>query len=101
MTDYKAIAAALDTTLGTVKGILDMPGVNLIPYVPIVSTALGAIQAGVKAGVNVAPFVIDFVDTFKDGPPSQDKVDALNLQIAALESMVDAALPPAEAGEEE
>ena len=64
----------------------------------IASTA-GALKFAVEKGQNVAKDIADFKDTFSNGLPSQDKLDAQDARIAALRAKVHAPLPPKEAGE--
>src|SRR4051812_14720747 len=99
--DYKALLNAFDNVAGVIKTIADTPGVNLIPYASTVSSAVSAIQAAVKIGENVAPLVTALTNTFDDGIPTQDQLDALNARIAALRTKIHAPLPPKEDGEED
>jgi hypothetical protein len=99
--DFKALLNAFDNVAGVIKTIADTPGVNLIPYASTVSSAVSAIQAAVKVGENVAPLVTALTNTFDDGIPTQDQLDALNARIAALRSKIHAPLPPKEDGEED
>lgn len=97
--NWKQAFDAVQMALGVIAGASAIPGVNMIPYIGVVSTAAAAIKAGLNAGVNVAPYVKDFIDTFKDGLPSQEQIDALHDRIKVLEAEVDAPLPPPEPGE--
>lgn len=99
--DWKQAFDAVNTALGVINSAGHIPGVNLIPYVGTITAAAGALQAGLNAAVNVAPYVIAIKDTFTGGLPSQAKLDALDAKIAELEAKVDAALPPKEPGEED
>lgn len=98
----------LDQVLTTVNGVLtvlktvaDTPGVNLLPYAAVASTAIGALQAALNAGRNIAPYVEAITNTFGDGKkiPTEAEVQALDLKIAELEAEVQKPLPPAEEGE--
>lgn len=98
----------LDQVLTTVNGVLtvlktvaDTPGVNLLPYAAVASTAIGALQAALSAGRNIAPYVEAIASTFGDGSkvPTEDEVKALDLRIAELEAEVQKPLPSAEEGE--
>lgn len=102
MADWKQAFEVINTALGVINTAGNTPGINLIPYVGTVSAAAGALQAALKAGVSIAPYVVAIKDTFMGGGlPSQDKLDALDAKIADLEKQVDAPLPPREDGEEE
>lgn len=100
MSDLKSVLDAIDTAMGVVKTVADLPGVNLVPYVSTISSAIGALHAAYTVGQNIMPYVDAIKDTFSgDGPPSQDKLDALDAKIAELEAKVQAPLPPKEDGE--
>jgi hypothetical protein len=99
--DFKAILEAFGNVAGVVKTIADTPGINLIPYASAVSDAVSAIQAGVALGVNVTTQVNALRDTFANGVPSQDKLDALDARIETLRAKIHAALPEKEEGEED
>jgi hypothetical protein len=101
MTDVKSILEAISLALGTIKTVADTPGVNMIPYVSVVSTAVGALQAAINAGVNVAPYVIAIKNTFSgDGIPTAEQIAALRVKTAELEAKIQLPLPPPEEGEE-
>lgn len=97
--DWKHAFDVVSHALGVISGAGSMPGVNLIPYVSTVAAAAGAINAGLEAGVKVAPYVMAVKETFAHGLPTKDKLDALDSRIAELRSIVQAELPPAEDGE--
>lgn len=99
--EIKALLDAFENVAGVVKTIADTPGVNLIPYATTVSSAIGTIQVAVKLGRDVSTQVEALRDTFADGVPSQDKLDALDARIAELRGKIHAPLPPKEAGEED
>jgi hypothetical protein len=99
--EFKALLDAFENVAGVVKTIADTPGVNMIPYATTVSSAIGAIQVAIKLGQNVSTQVDALRDTFADGVPSQDKLDALNAKIAELRAKIHAPLPPKEEGEED
>lgn len=99
MSDIKQVLEAVSTALGVIKTIADTPGLNVLPYVSVVSSAIGAIQAAAGVGINVIPYVQKLQATFAGGTPSQADIDDLQRQIEELESLVDAALPPKEPGE--
>lgn len=103
MADWKQAFDVINTALGVISAAGNTPGINLIPYVSTVAAAANALQAGLNAGVKITSRVIAIKDTFVPGAglPSQDKIDALNAEIAALEAEVDAALPAPEPGEKE
>ena len=99
--DIKALVEAFNSVASVVKTVADTPGVNMIPYATTVSSAIGALQTAVNAGVNILPYVVAIKDTFSGGVPTQAQLDALDAEIARLEALVDAPLPPKEAGEPE
>lgn len=96
MADWKQAFEAINQVLGVIATAGTTPGVNLIPYVSSVATAASALQAGLKAAVNVAPYVLAIKDTFANGLPSEAERKALDARIAELEAKVDAPLPPRE-----
>jgi hypothetical protein len=97
--DLKTILGAVDTALGAIKTATNLPGVNLIPYVSTVSSAVGVIQLMLEQGQNVAHLVTDLKETFSGGLPSEDKRAALDARIAAARAKLHAPLPPKEEGE--
>lgn len=99
--DIKAILGAVGTALGAIRTATHIPGASLIPYVSTVDDAIGAIQFALDKGQNIASLVTDLADTFSNGLPSQEKLDALDAKIADLRAKVHAPLPPKEEGEEE
>ncbi len=100
MSNIKDILDAIDSAMSVVKTVADTPGVNLIPYVSTVSSAIGALHAAYTVGKNIEPYITAIKDTFSgDGLPSQDKLDALDARIAELEAKVQAPLPAKEDGE--
>lgn len=101
MPSLTQILDAVDTALGVVKTLAETPGMNLLPYAKTISSAIGAVKAGVAAGKNVMPYVEAIKDTFEGGVPTQQQLDALDARIAELEAELDAPLPAAEPGEPE
>lgn len=93
------VLTAVDTALTVIKTIAETPGVNMLPYAGLVSSAITAIQAAERLSINIAPYVIALKDTFSGGVPSQADMDALDQKIALLNAEINAALPPAEPGE--
>ncbi len=98
----------IDQILGTISGVLtvlktiaDTPGVNLLPYAAVASTAIGALQMAVSAGRDITPYINAIAGTFGNGSkvPTVEEVQALDLKIAELEAKVQEPLPPAEEGE--
>lgn len=90
---------AVSAALTVIKTVSQTPGVNVLPYATTVSAAVGAIQAAISAGKDIAPYVTAISDTFTGTVPTQAQLDALDAKIAELESLVDAPLPPQENGE--
>lgn len=101
MTDFKSLLSAVTTALGAISAAGNIPGVNLIPYVSTVATAAGLLQFALEKGINVASDIAALRDTFKNGLPTQDKIDALDARIKSLRTKLHAPLPPKEDGEEE
>lgn len=99
--NWKQAFNAVNTALGVIAGAGDIPGVNLIPYVSVVSSAAKAIKMGLNAAVNVAPYVEAVRETFADGLPTPEKLSALDAKIGELRALVNAPLPPREDGESE
>lgn len=99
MADWKHAFDVINTALGVINAAGSTPGINLIPYVGTVAAAAGALKAGLNAAVNIAPYVLAIKDTFSGGLPSESERAALDAKIAELEALVDAPLPPKEAGE--
>jgi hypothetical protein len=100
--------ATLDEVLTTVDGVLTVlktvantPGVNMIPYVAVASSAISAMQVAISVGRNIVPYVNAVKSTFGDGKrvPTEAEVAALDAKIAELEAEVQKPLPPAEEGE--
>jgi hypothetical protein len=101
MADFKSLLGAVTTALGAISAAGNLPGVNLIPYVSTVASAAGLLQFAIEKGMNVADDIAALKDTFSNGLPSQDKVDALDARIEALRTKLHAPLPPKEDGEDE
>ena len=99
--DFKSLLDAFGNVASVVKTIADTPGVNLLPYATTVSSAVSAIQAGIRLGENVTTQVNALRDTFANGIPPQDKLDALDAKIATLRAKIHAPLPEKEEGEED
>jgi len=92
-TSISDVLTAVDTALGVIKTVAETPGVNLLPYASVVSSAITAIQAAEKIGMDIAPYVIALKDTFSGGVPTQADMDALDAKIALLNAEIDADLP--------
>lgn len=99
--DIKNLVDTFNSVASVIKTVADTPGVNMIPYATTVSSAIGALQAAVNAGTNILPYVVAIKDTFSGGVPTQAQLDALDAEIARLEALVAAPLPPKEEGEPE
>lgn len=92
---------AVGTALGVIKSLADTPGVNLLPYVSTVSSAISVAQLAIGQGKNIASLVTSLKDTFSGGIPTQEQLDALDARIAAARAKLQAPLPPKEEGEED
>lgn len=99
--DWKSAFNAVETALGVISAAGSTPGVNLIPYVGVVSSAAGALKLALDTGVKVAPYVIALKDTFSGGLPSKDELAKLDAKIGELRAIAQAPLPPPEDGEPE
>lgn len=99
--DWKSAFNAVETALGVISAAGNTPGVNLIPYVGVVSSAASAIKLALDTGVKVAPYVIALEKTFTGGLPTADEIAALDIKIGELRAIVQAPLPPREEGEPE
>lgn len=99
--DLDKILTTVNGVLTVLKTVADTPGINLLPYAAVASTAITALQAALNAGRNIAPYVDAIAGTFGDGSkvPTEAEVQALDLKIAELEADVQQPLPPAEEGE--
>lgn len=101
MADWKHAFEVVTHALGIIHDAASTPGIDLIPYVGTVAAAAGALQAGLNAGIKIAPYVVAIKDTFTGGLPTEAQRTALNAKIAELEALVGAPLPPKEEGEPE
>lgn len=99
MTAWQQALSVISNALSVISAAGSTPGINLIPYVSTVAAAAGAINAGLNAAVNVAPYILAIKDTFSNGLPTEAQRVALDAKIAELEAKVDAPLPPKEDGE--
>lgn len=99
MTDVRSVLDAISSALSVVQTVANTPGVNMIPYVSTVSGAISALQFAYKAGINITDHVAAIKDTFEDGVPTQEQLDALDTKIAELRAELHAPLPEKEDGE--
>lgn len=99
--DLNQVLTTINGVLTVIKTVADTPGVNLLPYAAVASSAVTALQAALSAGRNIAPYVEAIKSTFGDGSrvPTEAEVQALDQRIAELEAEVQKPLPPAEEGE--
>lgn len=97
--DFQSLLGAVRTILSTVKTAARLPGVNLIPYTDTVANAIEAIEFAYEKGVDVAVHIKDLTDTFSQGLPTQENLDAFNARMAKLRARIHAPLPPPEEGE--
>lgn len=102
MSNLQNILSTLNTALGVLKTVTETPGINALPYVNTISSALRAIEIGVNAGANVLPYVEALAATFtQDKVPTEAELAALDAKIAELEAKVNAPLPEKEEGEDD
>lgn len=101
--DLDKVLTTVDGILTILKTVADTPGVNLLPYAAVASSAIGALKMAVSAGRDIAPYIEAIGSTFGDGSkvPTLEEVQALDLKIAELEAAVQEPLPPPEEGEED
>ncbi len=99
MADFSKLLDAVMTALNVINTAGNMPGANLIPYVSTIASAAGFLQLAISKGRNVAADIAAFRDTFANGLPSQDKLDALDARIAAARTKLHLPLPSPEEGE--
>jgi len=101
--DLVKVVDTVDGILTVLKTIADTPGVNMLPYAAVASSAIGALKLAISAGRDIAPYVEAIGSTFGDGSkvPTEAEVAALDDKIAELEAEVQTPLPPAEEGEED
>lgn len=99
--DWKHAFDVVSNALGVISAAGSTPGINLIPYVSTIAVAAGTINAGLKAGIKVAPYIAAVKDTFINGLPTEEKRAALDTKIAELRDIIHAPLPPKEEGEPE
>lgn len=97
--DWKHAFDVVSNALSVISSAGAIPGVNMIPYVSTVAGAASTINAGLQAGIKVAPYIAAIKETFANGLPTQEKLDALDAKIVELRAQVQAPLPPAEEGE--
>lgn len=97
--DWKRAFDVINMALTTVAGAGDIPGLNLIPYVSVISSAAKALEMGINAGMKVEPYIAAIYDTFENGMPTPEKVAALDAKINEIHDLVQAALPPREEDE--
>lgn len=95
------VLTTIDGVLTVMKTVANTPGVNMIPYVAVASSAISAMQAALSIGRNIKPYVDAVASTFGNGSkvPTEAEVAALDAKIAELEAEVQKPLPPAEEGE--
>lgn len=99
--DISKLLAGIETALGVVKQVSEIPGADLIPYVSTIKTVIGAVQAGIKLGKDVAPDVEDFIETFSGKIPTVEELAELNTRIADRQAKLHAPIPAREDGEPE
>lgn len=105
MSDLKSVTDAVVTALGVIVNAGDaaskIPGVDFIPYVGTVLKFVSYAKKAIDFGQSIEPDVEDFLATFADGLPSEEKRAALDARIAANHEKIQAFTPVAEEGEEE
>jgi len=99
--DIHALLDAFGNVASVVKTIADTPGINMIPYASTVSSAVSAIQAGIRLGENVTTQINALRDTFANGVPTKAQLDALDARIETLRAKIHSPLPEKEEGEED
>ena len=99
MASISDILEAMDKIMVGIKSVADTPGINLIPYVSTVSGIIGTVHMAYEAGKNITPYISAIKETFDGKAPSEDDLATLNARIAALDTEINAPLPPKEEGE--
>lgn len=99
MATWQQALGVISNALGVISAAGSTPGLNLIPYVSTIAAAASAINAGLNAAVNVAPYIVAIKDTFSGGLPTEAQRKALDDKIKELEAELNAPLPPKEDGE--
>ena len=99
MAGWQDAFSVIEKALGAIQGAANIPGINLLPYVSTVSSAATALQAGLHAAVDIAPYIVAISKTFAGGLPSEAERKALAEKIKELEAEIDAPLPSPEDGE--
>ncbi len=99
MATIQSVLDAVGTALGVINGIAKTPGVNLLPYVSTVSSAIDVAQLALSQGKNIADLISSLKDTFAGGTPTDDQLAALDARIAAARAKLHSPLPPPEDGE--
>lgn len=100
--DIREVLGIISTSLGVVQKLGSTPGVNLIPYVNVVSSVAGALDALIGAGLEFEPLALKLKNTFKKDapPPTEEEVAALDADTEAELAKL-RAMPPKEDGEPE
>lgn len=101
MSDFKSVLSAVETALSVIETAGNIPGVDLIPYVGTVLKFAGYAKKGLELGKVIAPDVVDFIDTFSNGLPSEEKRAALDARMASNHAKIQGFNPVAEPGEPE
>lgn len=101
MLNFKPVLDAAETALGVIADAGNIPGVDLIPYVGTVLKFVGYAKKAIEVGKVIAPDVADFVSTFSNGLPSEEKRAALDARIASNHAKIQGFTPVPEKGEEE
>jgi len=100
MFDFKPVIDAAEKALSVIEAAGNIPGVDLIPYVGTVLKFVGYAKKGIELGKVVAPDIADFVETFSNGLPSEEKRAALDARIASNHAKIQGFTPVLEEGEE-
>lgn len=95
------ILGAIVNALDVIKTVADTPGINIVPYAGLVSSAVSAIKAGISIGLEVKPYVEAFASTFDGDAPTDAEMAELEEKILELEQLVDDSPPQKEEGEPE
>jgi len=102
MDEFLRLIEAVNTGLNVVKKVVDLPGVNALPYATTLSNAIAAVQTAAEAGMSVLPYIEAIKDTFSgDTPPTEAQLSELDAKIDELRAKLHAPLPPKEDGEDE
>lgn len=100
--DLKEVLGIVSTSLGVIQKFGDVPGVNLIPYVNVASSAAGALHLLIDAGLEYEPLANKLKNTFKVDAPPPTTAEMADLDADIEQGLAKlGAMPPKEEDEPE